>query len=125
MCRNTTHFKNITVVHDFNAGDPIFDFPIDLNFTPDTVVVKLISYAGDSDPTLKDDLVYMIRCRELGNEIIASVIDGTSVAPNIAFDCRNAPINTPWRFSAYGFNGDIETSMTGVLALHLEFTKHD
>lgn len=127
MCRKVINRKNIVVIHDFvdqGGTNPRFSKNIHLSFQPDTMIVKLINAIGYQDPLAKVIDTYLLYCQNI-NECIGSFYDGSTSTPNLTFDVKNATFNTEWIFESRNYDGELDNQSSAILAIHLEFLKHE
>ena len=113
--------KNITIGRDLSLTPGSFVKKMMLNFKPDQMVVKAVTYTSAANPTLKLDGSVLVHCSTI-NEDLASIWDRIAYNPNLIFNAKNYTFNTEWTFKLVDSTGVIDTGFNvGELFIHLEF----
>jgi hypothetical protein len=121
--------KVITILNDVNLNKS-FSSAINLEWPPDEMIVRLISYSGTGNPATKNDGVGLIWCSAT-NCFIGTFNDPTTVAPLTCFKGNTLPYNTTWNFIIYDVTSylasppAVTTQFTGKLTIQLEFIEYD
>jgi hypothetical protein len=132
MSKDIVAFKPATF-YAILAGNSSFSQSLNINFIPDSMVVKQISYCG---PSTDQSGVFMIYC-SLINDFIGSftfistsaTIAGFSLTPHHKFTFISPPnIHSPIQFSVYQINSGIQSSapttfLNGELCISIDFIK--
>jgi hypothetical protein len=115
--------KNIVIKQDLLSART-WTQPVTLSFQPDEMRVKLITYCGFTDPTVK-----VTGCRSIWasqiNDHIGSFFDGCIVAPNMKFNAKHISNNSDWTFKILNDDGNLDNSFNGILYVHIEFVEFE
>jgi hypothetical protein len=119
--------KSIVLALDLSvAANNNFDRHIDLQFQPDIMVVKQITYANDGTET---DF-RMIFCNGIRNgngdnfnRLIGAFTDKSSITPETIWDVKNTTFPADWNFQVQTVTGSVNATFVGSLYVHLEFVQ--
>ena len=137
--------QNIIIRQKLTNGDKCeFSKEINLDFTPDVVIVRYISYVAiadgakaeilSSDATNPANTTYdyvvqrentpsTIYC-SLVNDYIGVIFDHPVQLMNPTYWTLNKPVQASYDFKIVGSNGNIDTVRDGNLFIHFEFVKY-
>ena len=125
MCRNVIKRDTILIAQQLApaAGGVIsnqFERFIGLDWQPDEMIVKLISYNDNA----ANNVLRFIRCDTI-RRTIGCFTAPTEVSPQLTYDAKGFPMNTNWSFRIEDFNGALDNVCTGILCVHLEFLQYE
>lgn len=119
--------KNVFVYTAFAGGNAIFNNRFDLPFIPDYVIVRGVNYATHVDApgmgVIWSDLVSDFIGTLTVHSNTATDVRGNYETPILYFKLGR-PINGTYGFKIYdNATGTAVSTLTGQLAIHLEFIK--
>ena len=110
--------QNVLITHDLTAGGEWYE-NINIEFTPDEVIVRSIGYHNDKTET---ELGY-ITTNMVKDNIIGFYGDGLVSNSQQTFTV-NKPVNGAYLFQLRLVDGTIDGGSAGVLMISLEFIKY-
>lgn len=126
--------QNIMVAIDFSVlPTSTFSFPVNVEFVPDEMVVRQITFGGDNTRTG----IFFVYTNMIGN-YIGSFYDSSTCAPMITYQLGK-PVGSNIKFDIHNninYNGNNPVPMvnlvgpvpavinSGILSIHLEFIKY-
>ena len=113
--------KNINIAINLNtAGNNNSQQFMALQFQPDVMVVKQITYGGTNLITG----MALIYCEGV-NDYIGQVSEASTISPNIVYDVSNRTFNSNWNFQIQNLDKTLNTTFLGSLYITLEFLQFE